>query len=81
MGQLFLLVRKLLLSDPKTGKMAPIMRCLEDWPVSVSWGPLSTPSDAVELHITMVLRGLRGPLNWAPILPREGISMDIQCDI
>ena len=32
-------------------------------------------------HITIVLRGLRGVLNWAVIMPKDSSLSDSECDL
>ena len=44
--------------------------CPRDWRLSASWGPNGVPiSNPSDHHSTIVMKDLRGALNWSPILP------------
>ena len=50
--------------------------CPRDWRLSTSRWPNSVPPwNSSDHHSTIVLRGLRRPFNWPPIMPKNAASL------
>ena len=64
------------LDNPRRHGNTTAMRLASDCIMGPDWGPRWNPSDH---HNTMVLKGLRGALNWAPIKPRDASLPDSGC--